>query len=168
MTIEEKAVSIEERAVAGILKIQMPGKEHKHLSISVFNNQHGIVKQSSFTHWSTLAKWDISYKTTQQHFYSPGKFVKHKCKKAQFPNIRRRMWSKTKAILWIFSCSLLSRMGLIFLLIFKLSLLSIQQLSLWFDILYEQYGNWVFRSLSILWTAVHIWCQFVTLRYNLL
>lgn len=166
MTIEEKAVSTEERAEAGILKIQMPGKEHKHLRITVFNNQHRIVKQSSFTHWSTLATWDISYETTHQHFQSPGKFVKHECKKSPVSQYMQKMWSKTKAILWIFSCSLLSRMGLIFLLIFKLSLLSIQQLSLWFDILYEQYGNWVFRSLiySSDCCELNIWSQFVNLE----
>lgn len=36
MTTEEKTVSTGERAVAGILKMQVPGKEHKHLSIAQF------------------------------------------------------------------------------------------------------------------------------------
>lgn len=36
MTTEEKAVSTGKRAVAGILIMEMPGKEHKHLSITQF------------------------------------------------------------------------------------------------------------------------------------
>lgn len=35
MSTEEKSVSTGERAVAGILKVQIPGKEHRHLSIAV-------------------------------------------------------------------------------------------------------------------------------------
>lgn len=124
MSTEEKSVSTGERTIAGILKMQIPGKEHKHLSMAHFlNNQNRIVKKYAFIHQRMSFLTAVCNKGVASvwNHLSRVTLSKKFCQAWMPPSLVFLMYieeCRTKAFLWIyFSFFKLSRMRSTFLLI---------------------------------------------------